>query len=216
MAANATATTPAQDLGTVLGLRGSSIVWGRVLAFFLAWMLCSTPSAVYFATRFGGTAQFSYWGSYLLLEFFSSLLLTALLIVSLRNIRGDIGAIVVAAVAYTLLMPAVRLLSRPGMSALRVSYSPMVVAQSFFGPLFILLGIALALRHLRPQWLAIAVGALAGFALSSLSPMLMSLPSMLSRPTLSGFIPSPQLLVTDLASAALFTLIFQGVSGLME
>lgn len=201
---------PAQDLGTVLGLRGPSIAWGRVLAFFLAWMLCSVPGALFFMLRSGGSIPASYW----ILEFLSSLLFTALVLVCFRNIREDFGAALLAAIAYAVLMPAVRFLSQP--RALSGGLlNPSLLALSFFGPLFLLLALTLTVRHVQPQWLALWTGALVGFVASYVCSALLSMLLMLGRGAGNlHFSLTPEGLASSLVTATAFALIFQLVSEL--
>ena len=208
MTATAAASSP-RDLGTLLGARGPSIAWGRVLAFFLAWTLCSVPGLLFFMVWSSGSIAASYWIS----QFVGSLLLTLLVIVCFRNIREDFGAGLVAAIAYAVLLPAARLLSQPralwGSAA-----NPSIVAMSFFGPFFVLLALALTVRHIRPRWLALWIGALAGFLASYASSGLPSMLLLLRRgaPGLH-FSLRAEGLASSLVTATLFTLIFEGVSG---
>jgi hypothetical protein len=210
MAADASSSSE-QSLGETLGLRGPAIVWGRVLAFFLAWMLCGIPSVLFFMLRGGSRVSPSYWA----LEFFTSLLFVALVVISFRNIRGDVGAVVVASIAYTLLVPWLQLLNRPvsGLGSLAV---PSVAALNL-GPLFVLLGLALSLRGLRPRWLALWVGSLAGFVVSYLFSILLAASYLArTRPAFAHLSLSAENLAADIVTATAFTLIFELLSSVLD
>lgn len=210
MAAPATS-APARDLGTVLGLRGPSILWGRVLAFALAWMLCNLPSVLLFMLRGGTGIQSSYW----VLELFRSLLLVLLVVISFRNIHGDVGAALVASVAYTLLVPWLALIGRPASG----TFSLAVLSSGALNltPLFFLLGLALALRGLWPRWLALWVGSLAGFVVSYLFSILL-VASFLARtrPAFSHLSWGAESLAGSLVAATAFTLIFEVLANLLD
>jgi hypothetical protein len=205
----AAAPAPAHDLGELLGLRGPSILWGRVLTFFLAWWLCSLPATFYMAQRFGRWPDSSFW----IFDFLGSLLLTALLVISMRNISGDIGAALVACVAYALLAPVVQWLSRPsGFRSLSL-----LAPLPHFGPFFALLGVALALRQVRPQWLALWVGSLAGFTFSYLFFWLWSAAYLARAHAPLGLSSQDaSALALNLLTATLFALVFEGLSRLLE
>lgn len=210
MAAGATV-TPAQDLGTVLGLRGPAIVWGRALAFSVAWMLCAVPSVLFITLRRGTFPPPSYW----VFELFSSLLLAALVVVSFRSIRDDVGAALLAAIAYALLVPGVRVLSNPAPMLSR-AFLLVTTAAPLFGPLFVPLGLALALRSLRPRWLAVWIGSLGGFVGSYLVSVGLSFVYLARAGAPAARLPmNPEGLVSCLVTATAFTLIFEVLAGLL-
>ena len=137
-----------------------------------------------------------------------------LVVVSFRSIRGDVGAALVASIAYTLLVPWLQLLNRPisGFGSLALLSSALNLA-----PLFVLLGLAFALRGLRPRWLALWVGSLAGFVVSYLFSILLAAGYLArTRPAFSHFSLDAESLVGDIVTATAFTLIFEVLAALLD
>ena len=208
----AAASPPSHSLGATLGLRGSSILWGRVLAFSVAWMFCGVPSVLFLTLRQGNFPPPSYW----VFEFFTSLLLAALVVVSFRSIRDDVGAALLAAIAYTLLVPGVRVLSNPAPMLSR-AFLLVTTAAPLFGPLLVLLGLALALRSLRPRWLAVWVGSLGGFVGSYLVSVGLSFFYLARAGATAARLPlNPEGLISSLVTATTFTLIFEVLANLLD
>ncbi|HYX68865.1 MAG TPA: hypothetical protein VE825_07010 [Terriglobales bacterium] len=201
-----------QSLGALLGLRGASIAWGRVLCFTLAWMFCAVPSVLFFTLRQGNFPPASYW----VFELFGSLLFAALVVVSFRSIRDDVGAALLAAIAYTLLIPGVRVLSNPA-AMLSRAFLLVTTAAPLFGPLLVLLGLALSLRSLRPRWLAVWVGSLGGFVGSYLVSAGLSFFYLARAGATAARLPlNPEGLVSALVTATAFTLIFEVFANLLD
>ena len=153
-----------ETLADLLGVSGETIRWSHGLAFFIA-LLVSDLTAMFLEAllrRESVVAQvpLAYW---LRLPIYN-LMVTACILFAFRYQRRGAAAAALAATGYTAIMyPVDLLLQHLELTHLVFQRSPLMAAWNRFSWVFpLVIGLALALRWLRPVWLALGVGAAAG------------------------------------------------------
>lgn len=164
MAATSVAQTIQHDLGTLLGARTDSIGWTQVFVFLAALILSSLVVAVMLLFEGFGLPPLQQW---LLRSLLSSAALTTAAVGTFRWLENPVVAAALAGFSYAVVMLSFRLflMTVPeGGQPFSVEPSSFLYGFLFrflYGFLF-LLALALALRWLKPVWVALGVGAVLG------------------------------------------------------
>lgn len=159
------------ELGDLLGATGSSVCWGRLFAFFIAQVIADLVSmaALPFIQPGSGTWPLAFWVSNFTNAMLGNVMLTAVALAAFRWIRNSLMAATVAAVAFTLVMSPLRLVPALITNYIVEGWRELVFYESnrlIWAALF-LLGMAVAVRWMKPVWLALLVGAAAGSVLTT-------------------------------------------------
>jgi hypothetical protein len=153
-----------ETLTELLGVSGESIRWSHGLAFFIALLASDFIASLLQPLIHNDITmlemRFYYW---LQLATYN-LVVTACVLVAFRYLRRAGAAAALAAVGYAAIMYPVLLMLQE-LTHLRFipTYSPLFMLWSWFSWVFpFVIGLVLALRWLRPVWLALGVGAAVG------------------------------------------------------
>lgn len=162
---------PSWELGDLLGATGSSVCWGRLFAFFVAQVVADLVSmvALPFVQPDSRAMPFAFWVSNFTSAMLGNVMLTAVVLAAFRWIRNSILAATVAALAFTLVMSPLRLVPALITNYIVEGWRELVFYESnrlIWAALF-LLGMAVAVRWMKPVWLALLVGAAAGSVLTT-------------------------------------------------
>lgn len=225
-----------RGLAEVLGLRDRSVRWERALAFGAALVISDLISASV-AMCLAEPNHFR-WGPMLLWDLtFACLAVASYLLFFFFLLRREWVAVVVSAIALAVPIAPVDwiVFSRPPflMATVMINHTPWIQLYRFLWVSLWLLGLSLALRRVRPLWLALAAGPGAGMLVVqglwivaafvapesrswfSFEPHIASLASVLDRTVVAAVqSPEPINLVHELTSM-LLNLLFAAVFGVV-
>ena len=173
----APASAASWELGDLLGTSSHSICWGRLMAFFAARVVVVMVTLVVqslMQRSFSWTLDV--WVSNLSGAMLSNVMFTAVALGAFRWMRNPMLAAPLAAVGYTLVMflPRLVLLLGPGLPEhwrITAHFELNLLAWT----LLFLLGLAVAVRWIKPVWAGLLVGAVAGSVLAHAAYPLISL-----------------------------------------
>ncbi|HXZ26907.1 MAG TPA: hypothetical protein VEG08_02790, partial [Terriglobales bacterium] len=203
----AAAAAPCSGLGDFMGARGPSLALGPAVAFLVAWLLSDLPAALRPAVFGGDWPSRWLWGHMLI----DAVVLTVLLVSGLRLLASDFTAALLVSLAYGLLI------GRMDVWVFHITSpvlrdSVLTALSILIWALFLFLALAVALRIIRTSWLALWIGSLVAFQLSQVASTVIGVYGWGS-----SFVLFPPLreVVTMLAAATVFALVFWGGSRLM-
>jgi hypothetical protein len=139
-----------RSFSRLVGVDRLSICWGRLLTFLVALLAAGFVASLRWIIVGEISLPASHW-IYLIL---SNVALVGVILLIFRFIRNIWGAAALAAVAYAFASGflALILISR------RSSQFQQVFGYTFFGVFFFVIGLSLAVRHIRPLWFALISG----------------------------------------------------------
>lgn len=194
------------ELGDLLGARGDSIGWGRLLTFFAAQVISDLVWLVFEPLILGhGVASGSRW----LMALVVNLVLTGVALGAFRWIRNPFLAALVATVVLVVITLPIRffMFRMPESMPDRWRFFAYFQANSFLWTLLFLLGLAMAVRWLKPVWLALLLGAGASALAAMMAGTVLSVAIMQSD---ISWKTVPVDLIRSLAGAAVFAGVFWG------
>jgi hypothetical protein len=157
---------PSYELGELLGVTGDSENWGRVLAFCLALVAEDLVWTVVNVARGGYSGSLMNVASSFSVALLRNVLLTVVVLGAFRRIRNGMLAAPVAALAFSLLVLPPKLVAHLSTRYLDSVEGWRNIATvelvNVIGTAAFLLGLVLALRWLKPTWLALLAGSIAG------------------------------------------------------
>lgn len=158
---------PELDLGTLIGARGPSVHWGRLGLFAVALLLSGLVWVVLEPlTSGGGLLPARYWLNYVV----ANAVLIGAALVGFRLLGDDYLAALAVTVFYTVLMLPVSVFWAIPREV--PDFWSVITRVSLFritSTLTSLIGLAFALRLMRPLWLALGAGGLAANILQYLA-----------------------------------------------
>lgn len=159
------------ELGDLLGATGSSVCWGRLFAFFIAQVVADLVSmaALPFVQPDSSGLPLEFWVSHFTNAMLGNVMLTAVVLAAFRWIRNPLVAATVAALAFTLVMSPMRLIPALITGYIVEGWRKLAffeLNRLVWAALF-LLGMAVAVRWVKPMWLALLVGVAAGSVLTT-------------------------------------------------
>jgi hypothetical protein len=194
-------------LGQFLGARGTAFAIGPAVAFLLAWLLCELPSSLLPVFSGGSPRPTMMWVA----AFIGAAIQTALVVAALRIFASDFLAVLLASLTLPLVSGVVDTWIRhilPPIPRFVIS----VETHVFLEALLPLLALAVMLRIMRYTWLAIWIGAIAGFLLREVAFTVLGV---LGESSYDLF-PPLRSLVVELAAATIFAFVFWGGAKLMR
>ena len=204
------------SLAELIGSVGPKIQWTRwlilVLAMILSELVWLVPQFLLHPSHLPPGFAAEIWTR----SFFVDVVMGLAVLFCLRWIRSAVGALALATVAYAVVMiPAGIALSAifappSSVFSFNVHELPEAVLRSLTGILFFFAPLTFILPRIRPMWLGVGVGAVAGSVLATQAQILISLAQFAGRGVPSGFGFEMSNLGYAFGSAVVFTAVFVG------